>query len=116
MSKRRDWGRDKHVDMPEVGVIIPWDVLDATEVDPRAIAVEVVLRAMDDATNEVVRGNGEHAERPRRQEKQNAIAFCTARHGDWAKARIAWCDAAGINPDSLRAHVLGKLAEARGGV
>ncbi len=39
-------------------------------------------------------------------ERAEAIAFCTARDGNWAKSREAWCDMAGIDPVAFRERAL----------
>lgn len=88
---------------------------DKTQTGPKGLAALVVHQAIRDALNPPSVGKGISAERASPKDRADAVSFCTDEAGEWASARTAWCDAAGILPDAVRFHVLHKMAEARGG-
>ena len=69
-------------------------------VDHEKLARAVVLQAVVDTTAQInPQRTGVSASRPQRHEQDDARAFCLATEGEWAEAREAWCDAAGLDPD-----------------
>ena len=70
----------------------------------QSLAAAVVQQGIDDALQ--VDGERERTA----SDVAKAVLFCTALGGEWAAAREAWCDLAGINPESLRVHVVRELA------
>ncbi len=40
---------------------------------------------------------------------EQAISFCTDTHGDWRESRETLCQAVGVDPDIIRAHVIAML-------
>lgn len=47
-------------------------------------------------------------------EVAQACRFWADTEGEWAESRIAWCDAAGLDPDATRDAALRKIAISRG--
>ncbi|GGG50576.1 hypothetical protein GCM10010964_42300 [Caldovatus sediminis] len=44
------------------------------------------------------------------REREEAVRFLLDTAPGWAGAREAWCDAAGVDPDAIRRHVLRHIA------
>jgi hypothetical protein len=44
-------------------------------------------------------------------ERRDAVAFCTATYGEWARSRELACALAGVNPDKLRERILAGIAQ-----
>lgn len=68
------------------------------------LACAVLERAIMDAKEAF--GPNSKARPARQVEAAQARIFLTATEGKWAKARITWCDRAGIDPDAFLEHAL----------
>ena len=63
------------------------------------LALRVLEQAILDATSAPIpRGRVRSQCRPLDDERQDAVRFLTEPDGEWAAARAAWCDLAGVSP------------------
>ena len=68
----------------------------------RVLALRVLEQAILDATSAPIpRGRARSQCRPLDDERQDAVRFLTEPDGEWAAARAAWCDAAGVTAEWL---------------
>ena len=68
----------------------------------RVLALRVLEQGILDATSAPIpRGRGRSQCRPLDDEQRDAVRFLTEPEGEWAAARAAWCDLAGVLPEWL---------------
>ncbi len=69
----------------------------------RVLALRVLEQAIRDATSTTIpAGRARSQCRPLVREKEEAQRFLCAPDGEWAAARIWWCDLAGVSAEWLQ--------------
>ena len=73
----------------------------------RVLALRVLEQAILDATcAPIPRGRARSQCRAVEDEQREAMRFLTETDGQWAAARRAWCDLAGVSPEYLKRRLL----------
>jgi hypothetical protein len=80
----------------------------------QALAAAVLHLAVVDACAPWQAPANNHYSRTINRQIEDACAFWAATDGEWAEARAAWCDTAGVDPAGARRHALALIAKERG--
>ena len=72
-----------------------------------ALAAALLYLALEDAVTDTVTRETTHRVR------DTAYTFCTARTGEWARSREAWCLLADVDPDAFREAAERRIAATR---